>query len=180
MIGYLRGVARGAKLLDVNGVGYHVHCPTPLVEGDEVELWIHTQVRDDAIVLFGFTEGDDKQVFEALTKVPGIGPSHALNLLANLGRGTIIDSVSRKDTKTLSSVKGIGPSAAEKIVTFVKLPDLPSTDPKRYELTCALIGLGYDRTLAATAVETAYEQADNIATDAELLSIAITIAGRTR
>ena len=84
MIGWLQGRvlrthATGSTLIDVNGVGYEVNLATAdeLRRGDDVELYIHTQVRADAIVLYGFVSPQDKEFFTTLLVTPGVGPSTA-------------------------------------------------------------------------------------------------------
>jgi len=159
VIAYLRGTARARNIVDVNGVGYLVHCAAPLVVGADVELHIHTQVREDAIALYGFTGEDEKRVFEALIKVTGVGPTSALALLAGLGAAGVVDAVARRDTKALSSVKGIGGKVAEKIITLIKLPDgvTPSGANPSNEIVTLLQSLGYDRTTSVEAARRAGE-----------------------
>lgn len=151
MIGYLRGVSRmvGASwVIDVDGVGWKVLTPHLLVDGAEVELFVTTQIREDAIVLFGFATEDDQSMFEAIRKVSGVGPTSALSLLRDLGAEGVRTAVAAADTKALSRVKGIGATAATRIVTMVKLPDAPSNallDSNKRDALEALEVLGYDR-----------------------------------
>lgn len=176
VIAYLRGTARAKNIVDVDGVGYLVHCATPLVAGTDVELHIHTQVRDDAIALYGFADQNEKTVFEALTKVTGVGPTSALALLAGLGAGGIVDAIHRRDTKMLSSVKGIGGKVAEKIITLVNLPEtltVTNHDPRTAEIVAALVSLGFDRKTALDAADTALRAAGDGADEARILADAI-------
>jgi len=159
VIAYLRGTARAKNIVDVDGVGYLVHCVAPLATGAHVELHIHTQVREDAITLYGFIAEDEKRVFEALVKVTGIGPTSALALLAGLGAAGVVDAVARRDTKALSSVKGIGGKVAEKIITLVNLPDdiASSAANPSNEIVTLLQSLGYDRSTSVEAARKAGE-----------------------
>jgi Holliday junction DNA helicase RuvA len=173
MIGYLRGVARGPRVIDVAGVGYLVNCPEPMRTGENVELHVVTVVREDAINLYGFTNEDDRVVFDALTKVTGVGPSIALALLAGLGAAGIVDAVRRKDPKGLGGVKGVGVKVAEKIVTLCKLPDGLGGSVKEQELVRAVVGLGFDKNVAQHAVKQAFEQLGDDAEESVLLTTAI-------
>lgn len=187
VIAYLRGTARTKNIVDVDGVGYLVHCAAPLTAGEEVELHVHTQVREDAITLYGFATEDEKRVFEALVKVTGVGPTSAMLLLSGLGAGGVVDAVQRRDTKTLSSVKGIGAKVAEKIITLIKLPegiDAPDGTNQNGEIALLLQSLGYDR---GTSVEAARKASETSAAnggfdEARLLAEAIKFAqeGKTR
>lgn len=187
MIAYLRGTARTKNIVDVDGVGYLVHCAVPLTAGTDVELHVHTQVREDAITLYGFATDDEKRVFEALVKVTGVGPTSALLLLSGLGAGGVVAAVQRRDIKTLSSVKGIGAKVAEKIVTLIKLPeDIGGEDGENQneEIVNLLQSLGYDR---STSVNAARKAVETSAThggldEAQLLAQAIKHAqeGKTR
>lgn len=179
MIAYLRGVARSPRILDVDGVGYLVHCPAPLRVGDEVELHVHTQVRDDAITLFGFIDDADKAIFEALIKVTGVGPSSALALIAGLGADAIAAAVQRKDAKTLTQVRGVGAKVAEKIVTLINLPTGAGADPRLADLVAALTGLGFDRRIAVDAAARTIDEAAPECNDGDLLAQAITSAQRS-
>lgn len=176
VIAYLRGTARARNIVDVDGVGYLVHCATPLVTGANVELHVHTQVRDDAITLYGFASETEKAVFEALTKVTGVGPTSALALLAGLGAGGVVDALRRRDTKALSSVKGIGAKVAEKIVTLANLPDsltAETQDPRTGEIVTVLVSLGFDRKIALEAVAEAIAAAGDGDDEARVLTDAI-------
>ena len=176
VIAYLRGTARAKNIVDVDGVGYLVHCATPLVPGTDVELHVHTQVRDDAITLYGFADQNEKTVFEALTKVTGVGPTSALLLLAGLGAGGVVDAIGRRDAKMLSSVKGIGGKVAEKILTLIKLPEtltVTNHDPRTAEIVAALVSLGFDRKIALDAADTALRAAGDGADEARILADAI-------
>jgi Holliday junction DNA helicase RuvA len=181
VIGYLRGTSMGGDILDVNGVGYLVHTPTALPEGEEAELHVTTVVRDDAIVLYGFSSSLEKDVFGALTKVTGVGPASALSLLGSLGVAGIAAAVAGRDDTALSGVRGIGKKTAASIIMLATLPDAAhaACDPRSDELASALTGLGYDkptaRSLAADAIA-AHPGAD----DTELISAALALAGALR
>jgi len=179
VIAYLRGTARSPRILDVDGVGYLLSCVTPMIVGEEVELLVHTQVREDAITLYGFTSEDEKVLFEALIKVTGVGPANAMTLLGGLGPNALVDAIRRRDIKTITSVKGVGAKLAEKIVTLVSLPAGLNEDGRVTELVKALTGLGYERARATDAATRALEESATGADEAGVLTAAIALAQRS-
>ncbi|MCF7844172.1 Holliday junction branch migration protein RuvA [Candidatus Gracilibacteria bacterium] len=155
MIGFLRGKAIIIKdstvIIDVSGVGYKVLSPLPFilstVVGQEVELYIHTHVREDQLTLFGFKDEGDLFLFEKLTSVSGIGPKSALSMLSIHSPSSIADAVERGDAEALSHTPGIGKRTAEKIIIELKgkishLAGAKETDTT-YEVRLALETLGY-------------------------------------
>lgn len=179
MIAYLRGIARSSQVVDVDGVGYLVHCPVPLRSGEQVELHIHTQVRDDAITLYGFVDENDKRVFEALVRVTGVGPAVAMALLAGVGADAVVSAVTRKDAKALTAARGVGIKVAEKIVTLARIPDGIAASNETSAITDALVGLGFDRQTAGEAAKAAIEGGDN-EDEAAILTTALSIAQRMK
>ncbi len=112
-------------ILDVNGVGYGVEVPlSTLVKlphvGSKVSLWISTYLREDSLRLFGFRSYEDRQTFEVLLSLAGVGPKVALAILSTLTLSAIERSVQKNDTKILESVPGVGPRLAEKILVELK------------------------------------------------------------
>jgi Holliday junction DNA helicase RuvA len=127
MIGWLSGHVRSrlgdALVVDVSGVGYLVHVSDrePVEVGDDVALWVHTVVREDALALYGFGEALERELFIDLIGVSGVGPKMALALLGTLTVAELVDAVQSEDVKTLSRPKGIGKRIAGLII--VKLRD---------------------------------------------------------
>jgi Holliday junction DNA helicase RuvA len=158
MIGYLRGTARqagSAWVVDVNGTGWKVVTPHPLTDGADTELFVTTHVREEAITLFGFASADDQSVFEALTRVSGVGPASALAVLRDLGADGTRAAIAAGDTKTIAKVKGIGATGAARIVTMAKLPDAPAgtaLTSERHDALDALEALGFERATARKAL----------------------------
>lgn len=124
MIARLRGeVAEpGADrlVLDVNGVGYELLVPARTAEaarpGATLTLHVHTSVREDAIVLFGFSTLAEKSAFEQLVAVNGVGPRTALSILSSLAPDALARAIEGNDLKTLTSVSGVGKKTAERLV----------------------------------------------------------------
>jgi len=127
VIGYVAGevvyrLASGAVVVDVNGVGYEVHVasPEPLPVGESVRLVVHTVVRDDAILLYGFTSLEQREFFELLLATPGVGPSTALGALRTMSTERLAAAIEGGDTALVAQVPGIGPKTAARIVLELK------------------------------------------------------------
>lgn len=124
MIGHLAGKFLGADetgaLLSVNGVGYSVLAPARVTDrlapGSDLELYIHTNLRENALELFGFASAWEKRVFLALTSISGVGPRTAIAMLNSLDAETILSSIVREDRATLTSAQGIGKKTAERLI----------------------------------------------------------------
>lgn len=128
-------------VLDVGGVGYGVEIPLSAVweipkKGEKVSLWIHSHVREDSIRLFGFTSYEDKVVFETLLSLSGVGPKVALAILSTLNLAAINRAVIHGDHIIFTSVPGVGPRLAEKILVELK--------PKLEKMRSRAQGLGLD------------------------------------
>jgi len=179
MIGYLKGKAIGAKIVEVSGVGYLVHAPFMLTEGQDVEMHVSTQVREDSITLYGFSTEYDKVVFEELLKVSGVGPQSALNLIRQLTGPGLVNAVLTKSTKTLTSVKGVGTKVATKIITLYRAPDGAVAPQKTREITDVLSALGWERSVAIDAAERAIASAPD-GSEEELVAEALKLAKESR
>lgn len=108
-------------IVDVNGVGYEVAIPLSTFDklprpGEALELHILTQVREDAITLFGFATPEEKSLFRELVQVSGIGGKLALNILSGMSVANFCDAVANRDIKALSRISGIGKRTAERMV----------------------------------------------------------------
>jgi len=165
MIGWLRGSvlsrsSDGEVLLDVGGVGYRVTVPAAVLgtlaeEGKELSLHVHTHVREDAIVLYGFATGDQRRSFEALLGAHGVGPSMALAIMSTLSPDELARAVMAEDLATLCAVPGVGRKTAARLVidlrSKLELPDADWAAPPRAaghreprsEVRAALAELGY-------------------------------------
>ena len=112
-------------VLDVHGVGYEVAIPVSTFEklpqpGGEARLFIHTQVREDAIQLFGFATVEEKNLFRQLLNVSGIGGKLALSVLSAMPVQNFCAAVQSSDVKSLSRIPGIGKRTAERLVVELK------------------------------------------------------------
>ncbi|WP_010098988.1 Holliday junction branch migration protein RuvA [Ornithinibacillus scapharcae] len=128
MISFIRGKLVSIQdefvIVDVHGVGYEVICPNPYVFQDELnkEFSIHTyfHVREDAQILFGFKNEDQKFLFTRLLSVSGIGPKGALAILAGVNIPDFVAAVEREDDKFLTSFPGVGKKTARQIILDLK------------------------------------------------------------
>ncbi|CCW36099.1 Holliday junction DNA helicase subunit RuvA [Chthonomonas calidirosea] len=180
MIAQLRGrVVRadaGAVVLDVAGVGYLVHVPTPLLaslsacEGD-VTLLTHLVVREDELSLYGFSRITELQIFRLLLGVSGVGPKAALALLSALDEGELARALATGDIKRLTQVPGVGPKLAQRlslelgdkvsVLAFEQRIEQATGTAQRTALENAawedaiegLVALGYSRADARRAIE---------------------------
>jgi Holliday junction DNA helicase RuvA len=118
--------AEGAVVVDVRGVGYEVLVPLGTVgratpdEAGAVTLYVHTHVREDALLLYGFASRDERSVFRQLIGVSSIGPKIALSILGALPVGELAAAVAGGETVKLTRVPGVGKKTAERIVLELK------------------------------------------------------------
>lgn len=138
MIGYLKGRilhkerrgASGQAILDVSNVGYRVSMPldafNALHEGNDVEVWVYTAVREDALDLYGFADKETLAFFELLITISGIGPKSALGILSAAPLSSLRQAVISGETTYLTKISGIGKKIAEKIVLELKDKVAPS------------------------------------------------------
>ena len=125
MIGALRGTVLHAGdqdvIIDVGGIGYRVTvtASTRAVlaqDSGETVVWTHTQLRQDALQLYGFSSLAERDVFEILLTTPGVGPSLALAILGTLGSTGVVSAVATDDTSAFEAVSGVGKKTAARLV----------------------------------------------------------------
>jgi Holliday junction DNA helicase RuvA len=161
-------------VVDVGGVGYEVFLPLSSFyslgdPGSEIALRIHTHVREDALVLYGFLTLIEQELFERLIGVSGIGPKLALAVLSGIEPRDLVRAIERSDVARLTAIPGVGKKTSERIVLELKdrLPRAqlveaaagevlsPAASELRDDVLSALINLGYHRPLAEKAVASA-------------------------
>ena len=174
MIGSLRGtvldrLSTGEVIVEVQGVGYRASVPASVLAGlgapgTDVFLHVHTHVREDAIVLYGFAQADERRSFEALLGAHGVGPSLALAILSSLSPSALAAAVREDDVDTLCLVPGVGKKTAARLLLELKARlDLPAFDrggsvtpsggSTRSEARAALVELGYSPDEIAGALD---------------------------
>ena len=179
MIAHLRGRIFDKQpnriIVDVNGVGYDVAVPLSTFyglgePGAEIALRIHTHVREDALLLYGFATRLEQDLFERLISVSGIGPKVGLAVLSGIETNELIKAIQRSDLARLTAIPGVGKKTAERIVLELKdrLPLAAHTQPAdggsvapsdlKDDVLSALMNLGYNRPLAEKAVDAAIKR----------------------
>lgn len=179
MIGRIRGIILEKHpphlLLDVNGIGYELEAPMttfyslPEV-GQEIHIYTHLTVREDAHLLFGFATEDERRLFRSLIKVNGVGAKMALTILSGIESNEFVLCIQSGDTDRLVKLPGVGKKTAERLVVEMRdritdwqvniVPDdaptfgpgLSGQDPVK-EAVSALIALGYRPQEASRYVE---------------------------
>jgi len=196
MIGKLKGVIDSYGddfvIVDVQGVGYQVHCSARTLQalpatGEAATLSIETYVREDQIKLFGFLSDIEREWFRLLQTVQGVGAKVALSVLGTLKPSELATAIATRDKGMVARTPGVGPKVAERIVTELKdkVPAYASVDPAVIHLSgaldekrapqpiadavSALINLGYGQPQAAAAIAAAARNAGEGADTATLI-----------
>lgn len=176
MIAHLRGklISKhpNQAIVEAGGVGYDIAISVPTFSelpsvGSDVALHIHIHVREDAIALFGFLRADEKQLFEKLITVSGIGPKLAITILSGMPTSDMVGAIRANDHARLTRIPGIGKKTAErmcvelrdKLEGFGAQQAVAAVSAVEEDVISALTNLGYQRTLAEKAVERAVASA---------------------
>ncbi len=179
MIGFLRGRIADKQpntlIVDVQGVGYEVHVPLSTFYdagevGAEITLRIYTHVREDALQLYGFLTELERQLFEKLIGISGIGPKLAISVLSGMDPREVLSAVQRGDVARLTGIPGIGKKTSERIVLELRdrLANMAGgapvdaasgngTDRLRGDLLSALQNLGDHRPQAEKAIDSSLQ-----------------------
>ena len=196
MIGKLKGIVDSYGedyiILEVNGVGYQVHCSARTLQAlpapaEVVTLSIETYVREDQIKLFGFASDIEREWFRLLQTVQGVGAKVAMSVLGTLKVSELASAVAMRDKAMVARAPGVGPKVAERIVTELKdkVPAFTNIDPAVVHLAgaldekraprpiadavSALVNLGYGQPQAAAAIAAAARNAGEDADTATLI-----------
>lgn len=168
MIGYLKGKIISSKptqiVLDVNGVGYKVGISIntfeKIVNKAEVSLFIHTHVKEDSISLYGFFTEPEKEMFELLISISGIGPKIALGLLSGISVDSLKEAIEEGNVTRITAVPGIGRKTAERLVLELRskvegisAEEFTALQPStKNEAISALSTLGYNVKIAEKVI----------------------------
>ena len=179
MIAHINGIllkkTTQSLIIDNDGIGYEIIAPLSTFyslpeENNRVSLHIHTHVREDAFILFGFKTLLEKEIFRMLISVSGIGPKLAINVLSGIGPDELLEAMARGDALRLQSIPGVGKKTAERIALELRdkaievRPDLDVTfaqvktgEDKKIvdDALSALLNLGYPARSAKSAVQKA-------------------------
>jgi Holliday junction DNA helicase RuvA len=160
-------------VVDVSGVGYRIFIPlTTFYElpeaGNLVTLHVHTHVKQDAINLFGFYTIQERDLFQLMISVSGIGPKIAMNILSGIAANDLLQAISRGDLGKLISIPGVGRKMAERLILELKekvikkmmMEQIPAADDQhkagemiKEDVLSALVNLGYKNNTAKDALD---------------------------
>jgi Holliday junction DNA helicase RuvA len=166
-------------VVDVHGAGYRVIVPLSTFyelpeAGRPVVLQIHTHVREDAISLYGFHTEEEREVFQLMISVSGIGPKLAVNVLSGISAGEWIRAVAVEDLKRLTGIPGVGRKTAERMILELKdkavklgsqttpavgVSEVWTGEKMKEDALSALVNLGYKGSSARDAVERIMKEA---------------------
>ena len=186
MIGRLKGIIVDKNapqiIIDINGLGYEVETPLStfcrLRLGETEVLWTHLVVREDAQLLYGFSEKEERALFRLLLKVSGVGPKLALALLSGMEPNAFLRCIESEDISTLTKIPGVGKKTAERLMIELRdrikeLMPHSATPNERLTLTSplspvaeaeqALMALGYKPLEAQKAVALVKSQHEDTA-----------------
>lgn len=184
-------------IVDVGGVGYRLFVPLSTYyelpeEGNAVTINTYLNVRDDALLLFGFNSLDEKEIFLKLVSVSGIGPKLGLAILSGISPAELVNAIEHKDIPKLTSIPGVGKKTAERL--FLELGDkvkglelagkvegvsdmLPQ-DKIYDDVLSALINFGYKKNVAENALKKAIKVCDDEETIETLLKMTLNILSK--
>lgn len=162
MIGYLKGriidterqtSGVTAVTLDINGVGYLLNTvldSSKIKKESEIDLFVHTHVRDDQITLFGFERKDQLRLFQLLLGVSGVGPKVGIGIVAAASAQKIRNAIASADVSFFTTIPGIGKKGAQKIIIDLKnkigsIEELDLGDAGGSDIIDALTGMGYSK-----------------------------------
>lgn len=175
MLALVRGIVRHkipfTLVLDANGVGYEVLCTQQAFErapaiGSEYEVITRLIVREDSLTVFGFSDIDERTVFDQIIAVSGIGPKTGLVILSSTGPDTLREAIRTSDIHRLTGIPGVGKKTAERLIVELRdklvkeefsqfaTQSAPSGETNfRADAIQALIALGYPRAMAEKAIQ---------------------------
>lgn len=177
-------------VIEVNGVGYHVHISlqtySEVKDQENILLYTHLNIREDAHVLFGFSKESERKMFQLLISVNGVGPSTAIVMLSYMTVDELRTAIVHDDATTLQRIKGIGGKTAQRVI--IELKDklkkdayeeiIPSGTGVRHntlrnEALSALITLGINKSAAEKSVDGVLKKSGNTLTLEDLVKQAL-------
>jgi len=177
-------------IIDVNGVGYHVHISlqtySQIKDREDVMLHTHLAIREDAHILFGFSDTAEKKLFQHLISVNGIGPGTAIIMLSYMTTQELKTAIIQENTAALQAIKGIGGKTAQRVIIDLrdklkkegwedasKGVSVGAHNTLRNEALSALITLGLPRAVAEKNVDTVLKNSGNTITLEDLVKQAL-------
>lgn len=187
MLDFIKGKAVTVKpdriVIQTGGVGYSVKIPLRIAKyinlDEEVKVYTSLILKEELVEVYGFLDNAERDLFEELIKISGIGPRMAINILSTYDRETLYRIIEQEDIKSLSKIPGIGKKTAQRIFLELRgvLPSLKYEKNQKYEdILSALVNLGYKRLQAKEVLDKIYnDEKDEATIIRESLSI---LAGR--
>ncbi|MGL5888584.1 MAG: Holliday junction branch migration protein RuvA [Bacteroidia bacterium] len=176
-------------VIDCSGVGYLLHISlntyTKMGIGETFRLFAHLAVREDAHVLYGFADEEERELFRHLISVSGVGPGTARMILSSLSSAEITGAILTGNVGVLKGVKGIGEKSAQRIIVDLKdklgkadnssgAAQIFAADNKlREEALSALVMLGFARNMAEKAVDKVLRAEGNVVSVEQLIKLAL-------
>lgn len=174
MIAYIKGILTYTSVIHVvieaQGVGYQVFIPASLygkLPNMGEKLLLHTSfiVREQSQTLYGFLNAEERDLFELLLKVSGIGPKLALSLIGHMPTSDLCQAINSGDLATLCRIPGIGKKSAERLIIEVKdkllTTNITAENTLANDALSALLNLGYQRSVAQKAITKTLEKSEN-------------------
>ena len=154
-------------IVECGGVGYHVNISlntfSAIGSGESIRIFTKLIVREDAQILYGFATTEERQMFDHLISVSGIGPNTAMIMLSSLVPEEIAHAIQVEDVRTIQSIKGIGAKTAQRVIvdlkdkmlklTFTSENMFTQNNTNRFDALTALVSLGFDKKSAEKAIE---------------------------
>lgn len=183
-----------AVTIDVGGIGYKIHIPASVFSqlpqvGQEILLHTSFVVRELSQTLYGFTSDQERDIFEVLLGVSGVGPKTALSIIGHLSTHNLYEAIANNDIPKICKVPGIGKKSAERLMIEIrdKLPSLFPTKPSQFSMDTsttshsqivndamsALINLGYNQNTSEKAIKQSLKNLPDTVELAELITMAL-------
>jgi Holliday junction DNA helicase RuvA len=164
--GEIAQCGEGFVVIEVGGIGYQVNVTKPVLQDltgkkEKVKLYTYLNVREDALMLYGFLSQSELEMFRLLISVTRVGPQIAMNILSQIRIEELAAAIIHEDEKVLTRISGVGAKNAKRLI--LELKDkmkkkmegivLPTTSNANYDALSALVSLGFQRQEAQKAVE---------------------------
>lgn len=175
MLDFIRGKVVKVKpdrvVVDVGGLGFSVKIPLRISDkisgNEEISLYTYLAIKEETTEIYGFLDQQDREIFEELVKISGIGPRIAMNILSTYDKNTLVEIIEQENLKALSKIPSVGKKTAQRIILELKgvLPSLSSEKDQKFEdVLTALINLGYKKVEAKDSLERVYRKDKDEAT----------------
>lgn len=175
-------------VIDCAGVGYHLnislHTFAKIPDAGNCRLLSHLAVREDAMVLYGFADEEEREVFRQLISVSGVGAGTARMILSSMSPAEVVSAIHSGDVSALKSIKGIGEKSAQRIIVDLKgkfgkessggtLQLSTAGNKLRDEALSALVALGFARNMAEKAIDKSLKSEGNVVSVEHMIKLAL-------